>query len=482
MKGRIVKRRTPTTLLTALATAALVSVGLIATASPASAATVSNEQELRTAWADASASEITLAADITLTDCDSSTPVRNSSVALSVLGNGHTISQSCAGAGVLIQQGTGALSFDRVTITGGQAPVTGGGIAGHDVTLTNSTITHNEAESGGGIFAEGTVTLTNTTVTDNDASSGGGLLATGLVTLTNSTVTHNSAVLGGGIAVSKGDATVTTSTISDNTAGSGGGGGIFVAGGITLDRSTVSGNTAGSGGGGGVLGQSGVTVIASTVDHNTAGAGGGGGVLAQGDVTIRNATVAGNTATSGGAGGGVAGNHVTLVYATVVRNDAITGAALDIQSATSLASFGSVVALSVGATNCHFAAGPATLSYGNNFSDDASCGFDALTDRQNAGDPQLGALADNGGPTQTIMPQPTSRLIDAIANFSCRADGASAITTDQRGISRPQDERCDIGSVEVVPSLTDLNPTSPVPPAAGGSGAIPLTLVPRFTG
>jgi predicted outer membrane repeat protein len=58
-------------------------------------------------------------------------------------------------------------------------------------------------------------------------------------------------------------------------------------------------------------------------------------------------------------------------------------------------------------------------------------------------DPMLGALQDNGGPTQTRMPMAGGSAINAGYNPSCAA-------TDQRGVSRPQGVNCDIGAVEVV--------------------------------
>jgi hypothetical protein len=165
---------------------------------------------------------------------------------------------------------------------------------------------------------------------------------------------------------------------------------------------------------------------------------------------------------------------VTLVYATVVGNTAPSGSGSNLDVG-SLTSFGSVVALPQGGgTNCHDQ-GP-TTSNGFNFSDDASCGFTAATDKQNAGDPGLGALANNGGPTQTRLPQPGSPLIDAIPVASCQADGASGITTDQRGVTRPQGAACDIGAVEVEQAA----PAPPAPPSPGA--AVPVQAVVRFTG
>jgi hypothetical protein len=69
---------------------------------------------------------------------------------------------------------------------------------------------------------------------------------------------------------------------------------------------------------------------------------------------------------------------------------------------------------------------PVTVSNGYNFSDDASCGFTSGTDLQNAGDPGLGPLAANGGPTLTRSPLPGSPLIDAIPARPVRQTGRMA--------------------------------------------------------
>ena len=61
------------------------------------------------------------------------------------------------------------------------------------------------------------------------------------------------------------------------------------------------------------------------------------------------------------------------------------------------------------------------------------------------GDPKLGPLADNGGPTRTHLPRPGSPLINAIPSFEAG--------NDQRGIPRPQGDALDIGAVEVVVPL-----------------------------
>ncbi len=78
---------------------------------------------------------------------------------------------------------------------------------------------------------------------------------------------------------------------------------------------------------------------------------------------------------------------------------------------------------------------------------------------------KLGALADNGGPTMTLLPAADSPLLDTAA--------PSAVLVDQRGIARPQGAQPDRGAVEVAPDTTvSFGPDVSV---AGGSPAT-LTL------
>ena len=65
-------------------------------------------------------------------------------------------------------------------------------------------------------------------------------------------------------------------------------------------------------------------------------------------------------------------------------------------------------------------------------------------------DPVLGALADNGGNTQTLLPGVGSAAVDSGDDSECPA-------ADQRGVARPQRAHCDIGSVEVRPDVVFAN-------------------------
>jgi hypothetical protein len=371
------------------------------------------------------------------------THVPAASADLEVQGNGVTINAN--GSGGMIINNTPNFALDRVTITGGTGAAVGIG--------------------GGAVFTAGNLVLTNSTLTGNNTTGtggdGGGVVAEGNLTIINSTISGNAASnSGGGAASTGGNATVTSSTLSGNTAIDGSGGGININGNVSVTASTISGNTAGPSIhlGGGIAAGGNVTLTRSTVSGNLADGGSGGGIGSPSAVTATNSTISGNTAELNGGGIG-ASEVVTLVYATVVGNTSADGA--NVGSEAGLVSFGSVVALRQGGgASCSISGSP--TSNGFNFSDDASCGFTGTGDRQNAGDPGLGALVNNGGPTQTRLPQTGSLLIDAIPVASCQADGASGITTDQRGVTRPQGPDCDVGAVEVEVAGPTAAPASPV--------------------
>ena len=85
-------------------------------------------------------------------------------------------------------------------------------------------------------------------------------------------------------------------------------------------------------------------------------------------------------------------------------------------------------------------------SLGYNISSDASCAF-AGTGDLNSTNPMIGPLTNNGGPTETHALLATSPAIDHVPVASC------PVTTDQRGVSRPQGAACDSGSYEHPPTL-----------------------------
>jgi hypothetical protein len=68
---------------------------------------------------------------------------------------------------------------------------------------------------------------------------------------------------------------------------------------------------------------------------------------------------------------------------------------------------------------------------------------------KNSTEPKLDSngLQNNGGPTQTVALQPTSPAVNAIPP-SINGCGTT-ITTDQRGVNRPQGPACDIGAFKL---------------------------------
>jgi hypothetical protein len=93
-------------------------------------------------------------------------------------------------------------------------------------------------------------------------------------------------------------------------------------------------------------------------------------------------------------------------------------------------------------SNCYIYSGSTWAPLGYDLDDGSSCRFNQVGDLQNT-NPQLGPLADNGGPTQTMSPLIGSPAIDAGTDSGCPA-------TDQRGVARPQGASCDIGAVEAL--------------------------------
>src|SRR5690606_26603740 len=71
-------------------------------------------------------------------------------------------------------------------------------------------------------------------------------------------------------------------------------------------------------------------------------------------------------------------------------------------------------------------------------------------DRAGVGDVGLRPLADNGGPTLTMLPERGSPVIDVVPGGASGC--GSGVEPDQRGVARPLGPGCDAGAVEVDPS------------------------------
>lgn len=347
----------------------------------------------------------------------------------------------------------------------------GGGIYVYngDLTLNNSTISGNSANAaGGGITVyQGDATLTNSLV-DNNASSnnyfsgrGAGIyMRPGNLTLTDSIVSNNAAQGDAGGMQVDGALDMIRSRVSGNSAGQDGGG-MKVYGQSTLAYSTVSGNTAQRGGG--IYQQSGyhTTVKLLSLDHTTlsgnstpsTGSGRGGGIYSYaGDLALSNSTVGGNS--SGLYGGGIFvksnSSPITFTNVTLAANSAVNrgGGLMIATSAAGAVTFESSLftyagAPAAGGGNIAVTTGAITIAGANNLVFGGGLINAAFSTPPLTGDPALGPLQDNGGPTQTMLPGVGSAAIDAAGPAPC------ALATDQRVVGRPQGTSCDIGAVEV---------------------------------
>ena len=308
---------------------------------------------------------------------------------------GKQVTVDAVGAAVITVSGGGT---DRVLIVD----------PGADVTVRHLAINDGYGfELGGGVINNGTLTLDHVTVSNNLTTiagppqfwQGGGGIYNGefaSLTLIDSTVTNNTADAAGGGVYSffNTSTTILRSTISNNVSNDVGGG-IRLLSNAEITNSTLSGNVSNGWFGGALF-------------------------LTDGVLNMVNSTVA---------------NNVAPPWANAV---VFVGTFGDSSATLNLAN--SIVADN-NATGCFlapFGAGPVAInSMGNNVFSDGTC-FPVGSD-QVVGASGLGALSDNGGPTQTQALLPGSPAIDAANNALCPAD-------DQRGVAR--DAFCDVGAYE----------------------------------
>jgi hypothetical protein len=163
-------------------------------------------------------------------------------------------------------------------------------------------------------------------------------------------------------------------------------------------------------------------------------------------------TISGNTCWGEGDGCGFSsGNSATaaLTNVTIAYNTASAKAGIAIGMGSATLRNTIVANNTVG--NCHRYIGVITSS-GYNLSSDTTCNsyFNQASDLNNT-DPLLVPLALNSpGTTKTHALLAGSPARDKIP--SAGGCGAS-VTTDQRGVTRPQNSLCDIGAYEYIPTL-----------------------------
>jgi hypothetical protein len=384
---------------------------------------------------------------------------------------------------------------------GGASRVIDATDAAAEVTIADLTIrggdVHASVAQGGGIFSQaGHLTLVRDTIAENlaDATSPGA---------------NGGIAEGGGVSVhleAKADLTVRDCTFVDNVADASGdtgksggiaeGGGLSVrfAGAVDISGSTFGGNQAltrggGIAAGGGVFlrdnsqpGSLSTSTLSGNLVESGVSAGGAGAFISTGGpypVAIDRVTVTGNSAVSGIAdaeGGGLllvgfSGGPIRMLASTIAANSADKGG--DLRAGAELSIGDTVISAGsgeAGKENCEGAADITSLGF--NLDSGDGCGFHSPGDQVDL-DPRLGPPAENGGPTLTMLPAPTSPLVDQGAAFG--------LTSDQRGLPRPVEypgvpnstatgaDGSDVGAAELQPP-----PSSPLsgPAQAGASSPI----------
>lgn len=214
-------------------------------------------------------------------------------------------------------------------------------------------------------------------------------------------------------------------TLSVYLLGGGGaalGGAIFNDGGaLTIQNSTFYGNSVSHGFG-----------ATTSLGYGSGSAGdgsdGGGAIFSRfGSTTVQNSTFSNNISSVSGGGIVITGLSKFLLQNTIIANN------------------GSAECLTGGIPNT-------SGSAANLITSNADCPVATVTS-----DPQLGQLQINSpGDTPTMAIQyGSSPAVDA-------ADDGTALSTDQRGVSRPQGAHSDIGAYEAPPPSADLSITKAV--------------------
>ncbi|MBI3649507.1 MAG: HYR domain-containing protein [Acidobacteria bacterium] len=324
--------------------------------------------------------------------------------------------------------------FGTITLTSGQLPA-----ITEDLTITGPgpqllTISGNNASRVFEVASGISVTLSGLTISNGTVAVGVGLANHSVSAVGGGLANNGVSVVGGGLYNNGGTLMISTCTLSNNAASGGDGGGLYSNGGaVSIVNSTLSNNSASLGGGVAVGGGT-LTILNSTLSGNSASSSGGGIHINGGTANLSNTTLANNSASSSGGG---------------IRNE----------SAGTLNIKNSIVANSPSGGNV--SNGGTINASGVNYSTDNS--FAGLT-QVTAAQLNLGPLQDNGGLTFTHALLNGSVAIDAVSD--CTDLSSNAVTTDQRGVSRPVDGNsdnnalCDAGAYEA-PVCTSGDTTPP---------------------
>jgi hypothetical protein len=393
-------------------------------------------------------------------------------VALTDVTVSPSLDASAVAASGIVVLGGSTLEMTRSTSSG--FAVTGLMIQDATATLTDSAFAH----SGIGVYVlSGDVSVTGGSVTGNHYAGLRTEEPDVAVDLTGTSITGNGmATVGpfaGGIVMQSGAVTAGEATISGNLVGA-----VLASGTLSFTDSVVRGNGNGSGrasttSGFGIAALGALAGQDSTAPRvwlsRTEVSGNSRGIALSGArAQVSESTIAGNASAGIVTGGTPAPSELSLTSSTIADNGTVNpgtpgpSAGLVMQSRSRIVVGGSIVDGAAEAPACTFAPdshAPGVLDDGGfNVASDASCGFSQHTS-MSATDPQLGALADNGGSTRTMAlaaHSPAADLIFAGAQLQVprgirvtERDLCAAGSIDQRGTTRPHGAGCEAGAVEI---------------------------------
>ena len=300
------------------------------------------------------------------------------------------------------------------------------------------------------VYASGALTLKKLNLSKGGLNGAHPVESFGLLTLDQVTATLNS--VPGSVVYSSGTALIRKSTFSYNNitgafadyAGAAvrnEGGEVSISGSTFAHNSTDNTST----GSGGAIYNNGGTLHVSGSTFTVNGSYNGGAIYSNGELHVINSTFQGNTAFSGG--GAVyqsSSSNSSLDFNTVAGNSAVFGAGVYNGGAGTM-TVGKSIFAGNSTGNCD---GANFVSGGYNLANDTGCGgFFGVTDTSSATLP-LGALANNGGPTQTMTLSAGNAAINKVPAASCKDSAGTTVRYDQRVYTRPTGSTCDSGAYQ----------------------------------
>lgn len=383
--------------------------------------------------------------------------------------------------------------------------------------ITYTTFIKNQADTdGGAIYNQATATVTTSAVSspviqnsvfshNRAATYGGAIVNIGNNSgvsqpqLTSVSFSFNTAGTSGGAIYSRtnngtSSPIIQSSGFTENTANSGGALYQWSTGASGFSNAKITGtffkgNKALSGDGGAIVnhavssGTSSPEITGSTFQGNTATASGGaiqstsGPIGSSGGISapvITNSTFSGNQANAGGALLNFSNNasaRPVILYSTFQGNTATEGGAMYNAGLGNPQIIASILwgnHTAPGGPQMHSPVSATAATVNHSVVAGGYAGTGNLS-----GNPMLGTLQPNGGPTMTLLPGAGSSAIDSADCAAVAALAPFATLLDQRGSVRPIGSACDIGAVEVTQYGLTLSVQNNAP-GGGGNNVTPM--------